>query len=198
MHKTEFKMRNDFVQTIWEGGEAARQLWRDMLLPQADEPNNPHDREYYEDLAEVLTVVHSMQNGIPVSHIEIGGYEFWINSHEEAVFVAWIKQLMSKGLDFKQAFDRALQITIENDPNLDHIVFELGEGKNFRVYMWQAQLEDQGIETLEAQQKAHEIVRILCQQHFAKDEDWFDEFDKEICDSIHRKLESARAMSASS
>jgi hypothetical protein len=185
------------METIWEGGEAARQLWREMLLAQAENPNDPHDLEYYEDLAEVMTVAYRMENGVDFVPIEIGDDEFSVRTPEESVFVAWIRHLMSKGLGFEQAFDKAREITMEEDPNLDHIVYELCDGDKFVVDMWRAQLEDQGMDPLKAQEKAEDIVKILIQQHFAKDADWFDEFDKELCDQIHQKLASARASVAS-
>lgn len=190
------KWRKD-MEIILEGGEAARQLWRDTLIPLADNPDDPHDREYYEDLAEVLTVAHRMKDGEPFIPIEIGYDEFFIGSVVESVFVAWIKRLMAKGLHFGRALDRAIQITIEEDPNLDHIVYELGEGDGFTVAMWRAQLKDQGIDPLEAQEKAEGIVRMLRQQYFAKDEDWFDEWEKARCDAIHKELAAARAAAAS-
>jgi hypothetical protein len=181
----------DDLATSWGNPQKAQRALSEIFLPQANDPNNSHDREYYQDLAEI-TSEHFRDWDDPLYYkIVIAGREYDCSTPEEISFLGWIRQLMKRGLEFEAAFLKAKDI-MRQDPQLANIVYELDESDRYDLEEWTERLADNGIPQDKIGAMAENIVCTLRQQYLAMDQDWFDEDEKQKSKELLERLRDPR------
>ncbi len=193
-NKKEYTVEDLF--NAWGQPEKIREILRESFLPHAEDPDDPHDQAYYEDLVEVSVEFHRDIRDPLYFAVEIEGERYEAKNEYEFGFLAWIRQLMKRGLNFEQAFVKAREIARE-DPDLDHIDYELQDEDKYDVEEWIERLTEHGIGYEKALPMAEDIVKVLQQQYWVQGEEWFEDFEVETSISLLQKIDAVRASQAS-
>lgn len=159
--------------------DMAGELFRQVMLAKADDPDDPHDRDYYEDCCEVYAGMCNFPNGFLRLPITIGRRRCDADNPNEYELFAWIYYSMKRGLDLTDAVKRAIE-SILVGAELKRLVYEPDPADYSAAEEWCDDLTAEGVPPHVAETLALDIVRVLQQLEWLERDEFFgiDDFER--------------------